>query len=699
MARENVYSVCGMCTVRCPIQATVENGECVQIFGNPHLGGIKGALCARGAAGIALTMDDERPQQPMIRQGERGEGKWRAAGWDEALDYVAQRLKEIQGKYGDASVLFSDRGGPFRDIYRAFLRGINTPNYCNHDSACARNVQHAALSVFGFGRKSVSYDLKNSKHVILQSRNIFEAINVKEVNDLLDAMQAGCKLTVIDIRANVPASKANNFFLIRPGTDYAFNLGVLHLLLSTERYNKPYAEELIKDLDALKEFTAHCTPQWTEKETGVSAQALEDFVAQLAEAAPSVIWHPGWMTARYSDSFYVSRTAYLINALLGSIGAKGGMPFANSPSHVKRKGLNSLMDLFPKPQEKRVDGVGWEDERKHFDAGPGLVNLAYDAIVTGKPYPIKAYIVQRHDPLMAFPDPEHVKELWKNLELLVSVTFTWSDTAWYSDVVLPISPYLERESIIASKNGGKPFFFVRNRAMQPRFDTRSEWEIYCGLARRMGLEALDFQSIEDIWKYQLEGTGVSSDDFKEKGFVDLADAPLYRKAEKGSFKTPSGLIEVIDEKLEADGLPSLRPYVAPASPPEGRFRITFGRCGVHTQGHTVNNPLLFEQMPENVLWINKDVAERMGIAHGDMVEVGNEGHKGRIKAWLTEFIHPEAVFMIHGFGHTLPVESRAKGRGVADNMLMPKGICKFDKAGGAIAMQEHFVSVAPCVSA
>ena len=98
-----------------------------------------------------------------------------------------------------------------------------------------------------------------------------------------------------------------------------------------------------------------------------------------------------------------------------------------------------------------------------------------------------------------------------------------------------------------------------------------------------------------------------------------------------------------------------------------------GRCPVHTQGHTVNNKLLFEQMPENVLWINQEAAAKLGIQDGDQVEVGSNGHKGQIKAKVTEFIHPEAVFMVHGFGHTLPVESRACGKGVADNVFYAQG--------------------------
>ncbi len=691
MAKEKVYGICGMCTVRCPIMAEVDNGKITFLQGNPHAKGIEGSICARGAAGIALINDRERPQHPMIRNGERGGGDWRKVSWDEAFDHVADRLKGIIDAHGARSLLLTDRGGPFRDFHRAFLRGIGTPNYCNHDGSCARNVQHAALSVFGFGRKDVVYDLANAKHVVLQTRNLFEAINVREVNELTEAMDRGCKLTVIDIRSTVSAAKAHNFFQVRPGTDYAFNLAVIHELLRSKLYDAEFAVRWIKDLDRLEKFVKPYTPEWAEKETGVPADRLIAFVRQLAGARPAVLWHPGWMNARYKNSFYMSRTIYLINALLGSVGAKGGLPLTNKPGDYDRKGLRKFMDLYDKPSEKRADGAGWK--YPHFESGPGITQLAYKAIETEDPYPIKAYIAYRHDPLMGFADPDHLRSVFDKLDLLVSVTFTWSDTAWYSDVVLPLSPYLERESILACKNDLLPYFFVRKRSVEPRYDTRADWEIISGLARRMGLDELVFDNVEDIWRFQLEGTGVDLGDFDATGMVPLGDAPIYRDVDDLKFKTPSGKIEVVSDKLEDQGIPSVLPYESPDAPGEGRFRLTFGRCGVHTQGHTVNNPMLFEQMPENVLWINTGEAGKLGIEDGDLVEVGKNGYAETIRAKVTDHIHPEAVFVVHGFGHTLPVESRALGRGLADNKFMPKGNETYDRAGGAVAFQEHFVTV------
>ena len=127
MAGKTVYSVCGMCSVRCPIQAHVEDGVCTFLQGNPFVAGIDGAICARGGAGLALVNDDERPRGPLIRDGERGEGKWRAVEWEEALEYVADNLRNIVETHGARSILFSDRSGPFKDLHQAFVRDSGRP--------------------------------------------------------------------------------------------------------------------------------------------------------------------------------------------------------------------------------------------------------------------------------------------------------------------------------------------------------------------------------------------------------------------------------------------------------------------------------------------------------------------------------------------------------------------------------------------
>jgi len=121
--RRTVYSMCSMCSVRCPIEVTVEDGRAVWLQGNPHDKAIGASLCAKGSAGLALEYDDDqRPQTPLIRTGPRGGGRWRRASWDEALDYIVDKLKETIETFGPRGIMLSDRSGPFTDLTRTFVR-------------------------------------------------------------------------------------------------------------------------------------------------------------------------------------------------------------------------------------------------------------------------------------------------------------------------------------------------------------------------------------------------------------------------------------------------------------------------------------------------------------------------------------------------------------------------------------------------
>lgn len=680
---ETRYTICGMCGTRCPVAVGVEDDEAVWIQGNPHAP-TGSALCPRGIAALALEKDPERPQSPLVRTGARGENTWRAVSWDEAFERIASGLRGVQAQYGPQSVVLSHRGGPFTDLYKAFANALGTPNIYNHGVTCTRNVEQACASVVGLKRDRLVIDYKESRHIVLQSRNALEALNLSEVAGITAARANGCKLTVMDVRATVSAAKADNFFLVRPGTDYAMNLAVLNVLIAEKLYDRE-ALRFLDGFEELEAFVRPYTPQWAEGETGIEAARIVKLARELAEAAPRVLWYPGWFTARYADTFVTIRAAYLINALLGSIGARGGMPISLSPKDITR--LKPLADLYPAPAGPMADSAGWRQ--------PGLLHRAFDAAVTGEPYPVRAYISIRHNILASLPDPEALRRRLDKLDLIVAITTTWSPTAAYADIVLPLSPALSRESILGAKLGLKPQFFRRQRAVRPRFDTRADWEILCGLAARLGLNKLAFTRIEDIWNYQLEGTGVSIGDFDATGFVPLVSGPQWKTLADVKLPTPSGKIEVRSRVWSASGHDALPPYVAPERPTKPDvFRLIPGRMALHTQSSTTNNPLLAELAPTNSLWLHADRAGALGIVDGDWVDVLTpSGSVGRLRAKVTTGIHPEAVFMLHGFGHQLPQETRAFGKGVADEACMVGGLDREDPLGGGLALQEHFVTV------
>ena len=199
---------------------------------------------------------------------------------------------------------------------------------------------------------------------------------------------------------------------------------------------------------------------------------------------------------------------------------------------------------------------------------------------TGQPYGIGAYFAYRHDPLTGMPDPEATKRALDKLKLLVSIDVRYSETGWFSDVILPESTYLERANILCQMNGPVPVFVMRDQAIAPRFDSRPAWWIFREILRRMGIkEALDFETIEELWNYQLEGTGVTVAEMREAGFVSLADAPKLTPRDKLRFPTPSGKIEIESEVLKKAGLPSLPPYEPKAAPTGDRFNLLFATTG------------------------------------------------------------------------------------------------------------------------
>jgi len=692
--KESVYSICGMCTVRCPIKVEIEDGVVTWIEGNPNDPGMAGRLCAKGSAGIAMLYDYERPQQPMIREGKRGEGKWKKVSWDEALDYITKKLKTIIKKHGGQAVALSDRGGPFRDIHRSFLRAIGSPNYFNHDCTCARNVTHAALSLFGSDRKTFNYDYGKCKHLVLYGRNVFESLRVKQANIIMELLDRGGKITYIDPRAAGTAMKATRYWGIRPGTDYALNLGIIHTVLRDKLYDAEFVNRWVDGLKDLKSFVIPYTPEWAAEETGIPANEIVEFAHEIAEAAPAVIFHPGWMVARYSDSFYAIRTTYILNALMGAFEAHGGLFFQKGPGDAGKKGLRSLLDTIPKPEAKRVDGCGWK--HKHFDGGPGLLHLMYRSILDQDPYPLKAYIAFRHDPLLSLPDPEAQKKALDKLDLVVAIDSNYSETGWYADVLLPSATYLEKSSVLATGKGLKPQFKIRQQAVEPISDAKPCWWIFKTLGERLGADFFKFETMEEFWEWQLADTGVAVEDLKKKGFVTLADKPIWFDRANGlKFKTPSGKIELVSSRLAESGIESFKPYETPQKPDPGTFRLAFGRSPVHTHGRTQNNPVLSEIMPENQLWINAAEAAKMGVANGDAVRVTSSdgSHSGEIKAFVTEFIHPESVFMVHGFGRKVPWQTRGYNKGLGDYRFETGLLHVYDPVGGANSLLECFVKV------
>ena len=331
---KTVYSLCFMCSVRCPIKVTVADGQVKWIEGNPHVPGMEGSLCPKGAAGISFLYDPQRLQSPLIRAGERGEGKWTTVGWDEALDYVADKLKPILKTHGGKSVALCERVNLATHVTKTFLKAIGSPNHLTHDALCKGSVNTACRSLFGFTDAEVGLQYNTTRNIVLYGRNIFEAVAVREVNQLMEALANGAKLTYIDPRVSVTATKASRYWMIRPATDLALAYGLIHVILKERLYDAAFVERWVLGLNELQDFVRDYTPEWTEKETGIPAAEIVALAREVSADKPSVIFHFGYRGAHLRNEIYLRRSILMLNVLMGSVEAKGGLFFKKGPGEV-----------------------------------------------------------------------------------------------------------------------------------------------------------------------------------------------------------------------------------------------------------------------------------------------------------------------------------------------------------------------------
>jgi thiosulfate reductase/polysulfide reductase chain A len=504
-------------------------------------------------------------------------------------------------------------------------------------------------------------------------------------------VEQGAKITYIDPRATVTAAKAHQYLRIRPGTDLALNYALMNVIFKEDLYDHEYADRWLSGLKDLKDFTRSYTPDWAEKETGLPAREIISLAREMGAVKPACVFHFGYRGAHYVNEGYFRRSIIILNALLGSIEARGGLFIKKGMKDAGCPGIRKLAEgKFVQPRAGRFDGAGFP----LADPDNGVAQIFPLAVLNEDPYPIKAFFCYRFDPLHSIPDQGLTRKAFEKLELIVAVDVNFSETAWNADVILPESTYLERSDPVQVVQGLRPQIFLRRQAVSPRFDSKPGWEIIKELAERLGIgRYFPFRTIDQLLEIQLKDTGLKPEDFEKTGFVTLSEREILWDRQGGiKFNTPSGKIELVSSLLEEKGFPSFPAYEPVPAPPEGAFRLIVGRSAVHTHASTVNNLYLNELLPENRLWINSREAQKLGVKDGDWVETASAQGKEFIRALVTGHIHPEAVFMLHGFGRRVPVQTRCLNRGACDAVLQEN---ISDRLGGSPALHQTLVTVRP----
>lgn len=685
-------TVCEICFWQCAGWVHTVNDQPWKITGNPDDPNCNGRLCPRGTGGLGAYLDEDRLRTPLIRTNSRGKQIFREATWEEALDFIAEKMKMIADKYGpECMALFTHGSGGvfFKHLLRAYgSNNIAAPSYAQ----CRGPREEAYLLTFGEGIYSPERtDIRNTKCLVLIGTHIGENMHNTQVQEFADAVGNGATIITVDPRYSVAASKSKYWLPIRPGTDLALLLAWIHVIIEEELYDKEYVQKYTYGFEKLKAAVKKYTPEWAYPITTIEPALIRATAREMAWHKPATLVHPGRHVTWYGDDTQRVRAGAILNALLGSWGRRGGFYYPNK-AHVPKYPYPP----YPKPKHS------WRDA---FPNQYPLANLALASGICEATIPsperdcsFKGWIVYGTNLMLTLPQPQKTIEAIQNLELLVVVDLIPSEITGWADVVLPECSYLERYDDFRILPGRVPSIALRVPAFQPRFNSKPGWWIARELALRLGLEKyFPWKTIEEYLDTRLRKIGTSLEEMKKKGVLVLKDRhPIYfEEGLEPEFNTPTGKIELYSTILEAYGFDPVPQYTHHEEPPEGYYRLLYGRAPTHTFGRTTNNPILTETMQENEVWINTAVAKRHGIRNGDYVVLINQDgvRSNKIKAKVTERIRHDCVFLVHGFGHTDKRLSRAFLRGANDNQLLTR--VNIDPIMGGTGMRVNFVTFEP----
>jgi thiosulfate reductase / polysulfide reductase chain A len=320
-----------------------------------------------------------------------------------------------------------------------------------------------------------------------------------------------------------------------------------------------------------------------------------------------------------------------------------------------------------------------------------------DPMISGDPYRIEGLICYGVNLLQSIPNPERTKEALRNLELFVAIDVLPMEHIAWADIVLPEATTLERYEDLYTMSTKTPYIHLREPAVEAPYETKPGWWIAKELGARIGLDGFfRWDDIEEYLNTRLRSVGSSIEDLRANGGVITQDGRPYLEdfEDSSPFATASGKIELWSQTLANAGLDPLPEYEPTDEPPDGYYRLLYGRHPAHTFAKTQNTPVLVEVYPENEVWLNADEAAALGIADGDRVMLENQdgATDGPVKVKATQRIRRDAVFMVHGFGHDSEGLSRANGRGASDTKLQTT--YKLDPVCGGAGMRVNFVRIA-----
>ncbi len=461
---------------------------------------------------------------------------------------------------------------------------------------------------------------------------------------------------MIDPMVSEAAAIADIHLQIQPGTDTALVLGMLNVIIKEGLYDKEFVDKWCYGFEQLSKRVEDYPPEKVSQITGAPAEKIKEASRMYAGNKPGIVQStPSTEQIPNSSQFILAR--FLLPAITGNYDVPGGQYLMESHPTMGLVADVECSEYLAPEQKAKLIGTkefplfsSWANYLKieknlmkvrnrpmaksWWNAGMAHAPMLWRAVLTGKPYPIKAMITESSNPLTAFPNTRLVYEALMKLDLHVVVDIWMTPSALMADYVLPANSYLEGPFITPGAGDYMNFFIVGEAAISPMYERRDEYNIYRDLGLRLGQEGFwPWETHEQAYEHRLLQMGLTFKQAVEQVFIF---APRnYRKHEKAGFGTPTGKIELYNttlEKLGFDPLPSWKEWPnSPNSDLAREFPMTLTSRRVREYSHSLNRQLktVRERYPDPIARLNPLKAAELGIDDGDWLWI--ETRLGRVQ--------------------------------------------------------------------
>jgi len=643
-------SHCRICHGGCGVLVYVKEGRVTKIEGDPQCPINRGTLCPKGIASLQLVYHPNRLLYPLKRKGPKGGGQWERISWEEAYDLLVSKINEYKNGYGAESIVLGYGTGRDNEafIYR-FANLLGTPNVLTAGHMCYG--PRVSTSMITCGNLPVCDYEGNPKCILVWGNNAIIS-NPDEYKGLYlsDALAKGAKLIVVDPRFTKLADRSDLWLQLRPGTDVALALGMLHVIIEEELYDKEFVSNWIYGWNEFVDRVKEYPPQRVSEITWVPEEKIREASRLFAKTKPACIqW--GVAIEQSINCVDNNRSLIALAAVTGNLDVPGGMVFYVPPPvmNASQFGLHRL--LSPEQRKKRLGGGVFKLADAFAIINPRFV---WEAILYEKPYPVKMVFLISSNPVMTRANASMVYEALKKVEFLVVSDFFLTPTAEMADLVLPSATWLEMDYVaeIWKRHG---FALARQKAIQVG-ECKSDHEMLLELGNRLGQKEYWWPTLREALNAILAPSGLTFEAFLEIGH--LQGKMEYRKYLEKGFSTPTRKVELYSTRMKEwgyDPLPKFRePPESPISRPDlvkdyPYILITGMRPTAFFHSEHRQIPWLRELLPEPLVEIHPETAEKEGIKEGDWVMI--ESPRGRCyqRAKLTLGIDPRVIGAQHAW--------------------------------------------------